>query len=79
MIKNRIVPTHADYIFLIVRKPLGWQPTTVDEVPPGGEPLEKQYVASYAEAHDDLVRCNQLSQDWGLDKWAVIQAPNGQL
>ena len=79
MIKNRIVQLQADYIFLIVRKPNGWQPTGVDEVPRGGEILSEQYVASYAEAYDDLVRCNKLALERDLNKWAVILAPSGGL
>ena len=79
MIKNRIVSTHADYIFVIVRKPNGWQASRIDEVPRGCEILSEQYVASYAEAYDDLVRCNRLSMERDLDQWAVIQAPSGCL
>ena len=79
MLKNRIVHSQADYIFLIIRKPNGWQPSRVDQVPPGGEVLAEHYVASYAEAQDDLLRCNKLAMDRDLDQWGVILAPSGGL
>jgi hypothetical protein len=34
-------------------------------------------VASFEEAHDDLLRCNTLSLTRGLDRWAVIHTPDG--
>ena len=37
------------------------------------------YVASDEEAHDDLVRCNQLAMTHNLNKWAVIQSPGTQI
>ncbi len=79
MIKNRMIRTQPDYIFLIVRKPDGWTPTSVDDVPMDQEIVSHQYVASYAEAYDDLLRCNRLSLKRNLDQWAVIQAPGGTL
>ena len=79
MLQNRIVNSQADYLFLIVRKPEGWEPSRIEEVPRGGKVLSQQFVASYAEAYDDLVRCNKLALDRGLDKWAVIQALGGYL
>ncbi|MFT5523623.1 MAG: hypothetical protein ACI9G1_002860 [Pirellulaceae bacterium] len=79
MIRNRVFHQHADFIFLVIRKPDGWEPTQFDDVPPRGEVLSEDFVASHAEAHDDLQRCNQLALDLKLDKWAVIQAPSGGL
>jgi len=79
MIKNRVFQAHGDFVFLIIRKPENWEPTQVDQAPPGGEILSKHYVASYAEAHDDLQRCNQIALDGKLDTWAVIQPPSGGL
>lgn len=63
-----------DYYLLIVRKPKGWRPKNYFEVPPSGEIVSKQVVASYSEAHDDLVRCNRLALAHSLDVWAVIQS-----
>lgn len=63
-----------DYYLLIVRKPKGWRPKNYFEVPPSGEIVSKQVVASYSEAHDDLARCNRLALAHSLDVWAVIQS-----
>jgi hypothetical protein len=71
--KNRISQLQPDYIFLIVRKPKGWKPRNYFDVPPSGTVVSRISVASYAEAHDDLVRCNRLSLHKSLDMWAVIQ------
>lgn len=79
MIKNRIAHLQPDYIFAIVIKPAGWEPTRFDEVPPGGKIASKDLVASYEEANDDLVRCNKASLDCALDTWAVILSPEGGL
>lgn len=40
------------------------------------ELYEKTPVASYAEAYDDLVRCNRLAIRQNLDRWAVILSPS---
>jgi hypothetical protein len=79
MIKNRIVQLQADYVFRVIRKPAGWQPCRFDQFPSGGEVIAECYVASYAEAYDDMVRCNRLALDRDLDQWAIIQAPCGGL
>lgn len=79
MIKNRIVQSQADYLFLILRKPEGWEPTRLDQVPPSGEILSEHYVASYAEAYDDMIRCNRIALERNLDKWSVIQHSGGSL
>jgi len=79
MLKNRIAHSQTDYLFLIIRKPRGWQPSSIADVPSGGEVLSEHFVASYAEAHEDLVRCNELAMSRDLHRWAVIQAPCGGL
>ena len=79
MITNRIANVQADYVLMIVCKPPQWQPTQIDDVPPSGEFVCKDYVASFEEAFDDLVRCNKLSIERKLDTWAVIQSPGGTI
>lgn len=79
MLKNRIVDAQTDYLFLVIRRPPGWQPRSIHDAPEGGEVLSEHCVASYAEALDDLVRCNELAIRGNLDRWAVIQAPSGGL
>ena len=76
---DRIAMLQADYLFMIVRRPTGWEPSKPDDVPSGGEVLSVDYVASYAEAQEDMVRCNQLALRQGLDKWAVVQSGGGSL
>ena len=78
-IKNRISGTQADYLFMIVRRPPGWQPESPIDIPPRGEVLSVDYVASFEEARDDLIRCNQLALMKNLDKWAVVQSGGGEL
>ncbi len=78
-IKNRISQTQPDYLFLIVRKPKGWKPRNYFDVPPSGTIVSRVLVASYPEAHDDLVRCNRLSLQNSLETWAVIQSPSSEL
>ena len=78
-IKNRITNARNDYLFKIVRRPEGWQPETVEDIPPAGEVLSVDYVASFEEARDDLLRCNSLSLEKNLDKWAVVQSAGGEL
>ena len=78
-IKNRISQTQPDYIFLIVRKPKDWKPRNYFDVPPSGTVVSRVLVASYPEAHDDLVRCNRLSLHNSLETWAVIQSPGSEL
>jgi len=79
MIKNRIANLQPDYIFAIIDKPEGWEPKRIDEIPPEGKIVVKEYVASYEEALDDLVRCNKLSLARGLDTWAMVLSPGGGL
>jgi hypothetical protein len=77
--RNRLANYQPDYLFTIVRKPLGWHPKDLDDIPPSGEILSLDYVPSYTEAYDDLLRCNQLALEQNLGKWAVIQCPDGNL
>lgn len=62
-----------DYYLFLIKKPDGWRPKNHFEVPPHGEVISRFVVASYSEAHDDLVRCNRISLQQGLDTWAVIE------
>ena len=78
-IKNRIANAKPDYLFKIVRRPEGWQGETLEDVPPDGEVLSVDYVASFAEARDDLLRCNGLSLEKNLDQWALVQSAGGEL
>ena len=79
MNKNRISQLQSDYIFTVVRKPRGWLPADIASVPPTGEVLTRDYVASYEEAVDDLKRCNNYSMEQGLNTWAVIESPEAGL
>ena len=79
MLKNRFVYTQPDYILSIVEKPAGWRPGRIDEAPCDAKVLTQHSVASYAEAYDDLVRCNRLALKHNLDRWAVIHAPSSGL
>lgn len=62
-----------DFYLVLVKKPDGWRPKNHFEVPIYGQVISRSVVASYAEAYDDLVRCNRLSLQQGLDTWAVIE------
>ncbi|MFK7765700.1 MAG: hypothetical protein AB8B55_00560 [Mariniblastus sp.] len=70
---NRISHNQPDYVFVVVKKPKGWRPRNYFDVPPSGKVVSQALVASYPEAHDDLVRCNRHSLQNSLDTWAVIQ------
>ena len=76
---NRLMQNQPDYIFAMIRTPPDWTPGGVDDVPPGGEVLTVDHVASFEEAHDDLVRSNKLAMERKLNKWAVIQSPGGEI
>lgn len=62
-----------DYFFVLVKKPSGWRPKNTFEVPTYDQVVSRTVVASYSEAHDDLVRCNRISLQQNLDTWAVIE------
>lgn len=71
---NRISFQQPDYLFMIVRAPKGWRPKNYFDVPASYEVLSNTYVASHAEAHDDLKRCNRIALRESLDTWAVIES-----
>ena len=62
-----------DFIFSIVRVSAEWKPSDIYDVPPAGELLTQTTVASFDEAHEDLVRCNRLALKYNWQEWAVIQ------
>lgn len=78
MSENRLTSTKPDFVFTIIRKPEGWRPRNYFDKPPYGRVLSKSLVASYEEAHDDLVRCNRLALHQALDTWAVIQSADAK-
>lgn len=71
---NRIKQFQPDFVFLLVRKPKNWRPRNYFDVPPRGVVVSRTLVASYPEAHDDLVRCNRIALHGKLDTWAVIKS-----
>ena len=79
VIKNRIARVQADYLFMILRPPEGWQPKAAQDIPPGGKVLSVDYVASFDEAHDDLLRCNVLYLRKKFEMWAIVQSAGGDL
>ena len=78
MSENRLTNSQPDFVLTIVRKPEGWLPRNYFDKPPFGRVVSKSLVASYDEAHDDLVRCNRLSLYKSLDTWAVIQTADAE-
>ncbi len=68
-----IEQSRPDYYLVLIKKPAGWRPKNHFEVPSHGEVISRYVVASYSEAHDDLVRCNRLALQQGLDTWMVIE------
>ncbi len=78
MPENRTTSSQPDFVFTIIRKPENWRPRNYFDKPPHGLVLSKSLVASYEEAHDDLVRCNQLALHRSLDSWAVIQTADAE-
>ena len=78
-IKNRIATMQPDYLLKIVRRPKGWQPRQLHDIPPASEVLSVDHVASYQEARDDLLRCNRLSLEERLDRWAILESSGGDL
>ena len=78
MNKNRLTSSKSDFVLTIIRKPDGWRPRNYFDKPPYGHVVSKSLVASYEEAHDDLVRCNRLALYNSLDTWAVIQSADAE-
>ena len=77
--KNRLASAQADYLFIILRRPRGWRPKGPEDVPPGGEVISVDCVASLDEGLDDLTRCNTLALKHKLNRWAVLHSGGGQL
>jgi len=76
---NRLAKARTDCLLLIVRKPDHWKPTGDDDEPPVSHVLSVTQVASYEEAREDLIRCNQLSLRHNLNEWAVVHTPSRDL
>ena len=76
---NRLRHTQPDYLLVIVRKPDDWVPSSLNDEPPAGAVRAVFQVASYEEAHDDLLRCNRLATRRGLKEWAVVHSPGTNL
>lgn len=70
---NRRSNYQPDFIFSIVRVPNNWRPENVFDVPPSGKIVYEMPVASFDEAHDDLIRCNQIAIRNGMREWAIIE------
>ncbi len=70
---NRRSNYQPDFIFSIVRVPKNWRPENVFDVPPSGKVVSQMPVASFDEAHDDLIRSNQIAIRNGLREWALIE------
>ena len=73
MSRNRLIYSQPDFVLTIIHKPKGWRPRNYFDKPRHGRVVSKSLVASYEEAHDDMLRCNRLSLNHSLDTWAVIQ------
>lgn len=73
---NRVLAEQPDYLLTIVKMPRGWTPNHLEDVPSGGKVLSIAVVASFAEAHDDLIRCNMIALQKNLRQWAIIQCPH---
>ena len=58
-----------DYLLSIVRRPPDWHPAKLDSVPPKPEVLKSYRVASFAEALDDVLRCNRHAVDYSLESF----------
>jgi hypothetical protein len=78
-IQNRIFRNQPDYLLVIVRRPPNWKPRSLEQAPPAAERISATPVASFGEAHDDLIRCNTLALRTGKPFWAIIEAPGGAL
>ena len=76
MTKNRLKHSGPDFIFTVILKPKNWRPRNYYDEPAQGKVVSKSLVASYEEAHDDLVRFNRASLTDSLETWAVIVSAN---
>ena len=75
----RFCIVHPDYLLSIVKRPSNWLPTRLDSVPSNPEVLKSYRVASFAEALDDVLRCNRHAVDHSLDTWAIVQSTEAGL
>ena len=78
MSENRLRASQPDFVLTIIRQPENWRPRNYFDEPPHGRVVSQSLVASYEEAHDDLVRCNRLALHQSLDTWAVIQSADAE-
>ena len=62
MFNNRI-NVQPDFIFSIFRVPQTWKPEAVYDVPPSGTIISQTPVASFDEAHDDMMRCYEFGNE----------------
>lgn len=76
---NRIFRNQPDFLLVIVRRPRGWRPSSLEDVPDGAAAVSRTPVASYGEARDDLLRCNRLAMQTNSRLWAVIECPGADL
>lgn len=79
MAVNRFNRQQPDYVLTLVRRPAGWLPSRIDDVPPNAQVVSRTLVASYEEAHDDLVRSNEIAIKNRLAYWAVVECPSASL
>ena len=68
-----------DYILTILKIRSEWQPENVYDIPRAGQIVSQTRVASFEEAHEDLIRCNRIALDFKLDEWAIIQTSKAEL
>ena len=78
MLQNRLQITQ-DFVLTIVRLPASWRPYALYDVPVSGDILSRTPIASYEEAHDDLLRCNRHALKTGSRVWAVIERAGSPL
>ena len=64
---------HPDYLFSIMQVPDNWSPVDIYAIPPTGKVLRTERVASFDEAHEDLIRSNSLALEKDLKVWAMIE------
>ncbi|MDG1874299.1 MAG: hypothetical protein P8J27_10340 [Mariniblastus sp.] len=70
---NRHSGQSPDFIFSVVRVPKDWKPESIFDIPPGGKVIFRVPVASFDEAHEDLVRSNEFALEKGIREWAMIE------
>lgn len=63
----------SDFMFSVVRVPNNWRPESIFDVTSPSRVVSRMPVASFEEAHDDLIRCNRIAISLGLRDWAMIE------